>query len=105
MSDKQHVKDAINSLYEGVGIRAKYSWPVNEEVARVFGELLLEIHSCTSALTWVPTPSGGPASIKWVVKNISRSVMQQFKDDVSLSCAKARILQFQSPLRLAAMGL
>ncbi len=104
MKDKQQVKDAINALYEGAGIKTQFTGQVNEEVAKVFGELLTEIRRCTLALKWVPKPTGGPATIKWIAKNIGRSIIQQFKDDISITCAKARILQFQTRLRLASLG-
>lgn len=103
--DQQVVKDTINALYEGAGIGTKFNGPVNDSVAMVLGDLLKEIGGCSSALAWVPKPSGGPATIKWVARNITRSMVSKFKDKMSITCARARILQYQTPLRLAALGL
>ena len=105
MKDKQQVKDAINALYEGAGVKTQFKGQVNEEVAKVFGQLLIEIRRCTSALNWVPKPTGGPATIKWIARNLTRSIIQQFKDDISITCAKARILQYRTRLRLASLGV
>lgn len=105
MNDTDHIKEVINALYKGAGINTSFTGQVNENVAKVLGDLLSDISSCTAALKWVPKPSGGPATIKWIVQNIGRSIITQFKDNMSISCARARILQYQTPLRLASLGI
>lgn len=63
MNDKEHVKEVINALYKGAGIKISFTGQVNENVAKIIGELLADIGSCTAALKWVPKPTGGPATI------------------------------------------
>jgi len=105
MNDKERVRESINALYKGAGIRATFNWEINEQVAQLFGQLLEDIHSCSAALKWVPRPTGGPASITWLAKNLTQSVIDRFKDSQTFLCARARILQYQTPLRLASLGI
>ena len=105
MNEQEKVKKAINALYKGAGIKAAFNGQVNEQVAEVFGQLLDDIYSCSAALKWVPRPSGGKASIAWIAKNLTQSVVERFKDSQSFLCARARIFQYQTPLRLASLGV
>lgn len=105
MNDKQNLKDAINALYQGAGISAIFDGQVNENVARVFGQLLESIHDCSIAFKWMPKPTGGVATIGWIAINITRSIIEKFRDRRSFSCARVKILQYKTPLHLASIGL
>ncbi len=105
MSNKERVREAINALYKSAGIGAKFNGQINEQVAEVFGQLLADIHSCSAVFKWVPRPTGGPASIAWLVKNLTQSVIEKFKNSQSFICARTRIFQYQTPLRLASLGI
>ncbi len=105
MNDKEKVRDAINALYIGAGIKTTFNGKINEQVAKVFGQLLDDIHDCSVAFRWVPKPSGSVASIAWIAKNLTRSAIEKFKGSQSFTCARTRILQYQTPLRLASLGI
>jgi len=105
MNDKEKVRKAINALYEGAGISATFDGQINNQVAQVLGLLLVDIHDCSTALKWVPRPPGSIVSIAWVAKNLTQRIIERFKDSQSFLCARTRILQYQTPLRLASLGI
>ncbi|WP_215398270.1 hypothetical protein [Rheinheimera oceanensis] len=102
---KQHVRDLINILYSRAGIKTQFRGEVNEDVAAVVGDLLTDIATCSDAFRWVPKPTGGKASVLWLVKNNSQSVMAELKQKQSVTCMRARILQYKTSLDMAAAGL
>src|SRR5690606_27759357 len=79
----------INTLYNRAGINTQFRGEVNEDVAAVVGDLLTDIGTCSDAFRWVPRPTGGKASILWLVKNISQSVMAELKQKQSVTCMRA----------------
>lgn len=99
------VVDVINALYKGAGIHKKYSGDPNEQVARVLGKMLEEIRSCSSALAWVPKPTGGRATIAWVARNFARSKIDRLRDSQSLTCARSVIYKWDRKLQMAGKGL
>ncbi len=103
--EKEIVKDAVNAFYSGAGIERTFRGPVNERVAEVFGKMLEETRRCTNSLNWVPQPTGGKATIRWVALNFSRSLRERMKDDRSLTCAKVVIWRLASELEMASQGL
>jgi len=105
MNEQIAVKNAINAFYKGAGLNIKFVGDTNPKVAEIFGKMVLETQKCTTALNWVPQPSGGKATISWVAKNFTKSVLRQLEEGQSLTCAKKAILQFKSPLKLASMGI
>lgn len=105
MNDENLVKDAINAFYKGAGIDLKFTGEVNAKVAEIFGKMVLETQKCTAALKWVPTPTGGKATITWVVKNFTKSAINQLKEEQSLTCARKVILDYKTPLKLASSGV
>ncbi|WP_166838559.1 hypothetical protein [Rheinheimera pleomorphica] len=102
---KQHVRELINTLYHRAGVKAQFRGEINEDVAAVVGQLLTEIGTCSDAFRWVPRPTGGKASILWLAKNITKSVMAELKQKQSVTCMRARILQHKTSLEMAAAGL
>lgn len=54
---------------------------------------------------WVPTPSGGKASVSWIARNFAKSILNRMKDDSSLTCAKRVIQVWDRKLQMAGMGL
>ncbi len=105
MEDKDTIRDAINALYKGAGIKATFDGEVNEKVALILGQLLTDINSCSMAFKWVPHPTLTGATISWLAKNLTRSTIESFKDTQSFTCARVRILQYKTPLELASLGL
>ena len=102
---KAHVTQLINVLYNRAGITSQFIGEVNEDVAAVVGDLLTDISSCSDAFRWVPKPTGGRATIKWIVLNITRSIMTDLEEKQSITCMRARILQYRTFLDMAAAGL
>ncbi|WP_283708964.1 hypothetical protein [Pseudoalteromonas prydzensis] len=102
---EEKVREAISTFYKAAGVNKKYDGQVNENVANIFGEMLKETKKCTDALVWVPTPSGGKASISWIARNFAKSVLNRMKDDSSLTCAKRVIQVWDRELQMAGMGL
>ena len=105
MNEQISVENAINAFYKGAGLNVKFNGSINNKVAEIFGKMIIETQKCTTALNWVPRPAGGKATISWVAKNFTRSVLRQLEEGQSLTCAKAAVLRFKSPLHLAAMGV
>lgn len=102
---KEHVRELINVLYNRAGIKAEFRGEINEDVAAVVGDLLTDIASCSAAFRWVPRPTGGKASIFWLATNVTRSILADLKEKQSISCMRARILQYRTALEMAAAGL
>lgn len=104
MNEHEKVRMAINALYKSAGISYAFNGDINEQVAKVFGQMLLDIRKCSAAFIWVPKPIAGVASIAWIDKNFTQSVMHKFKSPQSFTCARARILQYKSQLIIASIG-
>lgn len=105
MDDKIKVKNAINSFYKGAGLNIKFTGSINPKVAETFGKMIIETQSCTTALRWVPKPTGGKATISWIAKNLTKSALADIDTKQSLTCAKTAILRYKTPLHLASLGL
>jgi len=67
--------------------------------------MLIEVRRCSAALTWIPVPTGGVASVAWIARNFARSVIDRLRDSHSLTCARHVIYVWDRELRLAGMGL
>ncbi|WP_462167248.1 hypothetical protein [Pseudoalteromonas sp. GB43] len=103
--DDERVRAAINAFYKGAGVNKKFNDQVNENVAAVFGVMISETKKCSKALSWVPEPPNAKASISWVVRNFANSVLNQLKDESSLTCAKRVIQIWDRKIQMAGMGL
>lgn len=105
IQQKEHVREIINVLYSRAGISTQFHGEINEDVAAVVGDLLTDIATCSAAFRWVPRPTGGKASIFWLATNVTRSTVSELKEKQSISCMRARILQYRTALEMAAAGL
>lgn len=105
MTDHTSVKNAINAFYKGAGLNLTFKGDVNARVAEIFGEMIFATQKCSAALSWVPRPSGGKATISWIVKNLSQSVLRQIESKQSLTCAKEVVRNYRTKLQLAALGI
>ena len=102
--DLVEVKEMIQSLYRYAGIPV-WDGEVNEEVARVFGIMLLETQKCSSAFAWIPPPPDGRASIVWLVQKLGRGIFNSYKGRLSFTCARGVIYKWKTALDMAAMGI
>ncbi|PHI35669.1 hypothetical protein CBQ28_18050 [Pseudoalteromonas sp. GCY] len=105
MTEQDKVKAAINSFYKGAGLEIAFSGEANPKVAEIFGEMVKKTKDCTEALNWVPEPTGGKASISWIAKNFTQSVLAQLEQKQSLTCAKSVIWGYRRHLQIAALGV
>jgi hypothetical protein len=102
--DISQVKEMIKSLYDLAAVPA-WDGDVTDEVAAVFGIMLLETQKCSNAFGWVPRPPGGRASVTWVVRSLGRGLFNAHRGKLSQTCARAVIYKWQRQLDLASMGL
>ena len=102
--DLVEVKEMIQSLYRYAGIPV-WDGEVNEEVARVFGIMLLETQKCSSAFAWIPPPPGGRASIVWLVQKLGRGIFNSYKGKLSFTCARGVIYKWKTALDMASIGI
>ncbi|REL26256.1 hypothetical protein DXX93_06430 [Thalassotalea euphylliae] len=105
MNDHIAVKNAINAFYSGAGLNLTFKGSVNEKVAQVFGEMIIATQQCSDALNWVPRPTGGKATISWIVKHFTKSSLRQISTKQSLTCAKEVVRNYKTKIQLAAMGI
>lgn len=103
--ERQKVKDVIHALYKSAGIHKKFTGDVNERLAEVLGNMIVETGGRSEALAWVPRPPGGKASITWTARHIARSIIDSLGDRESLTCARAVIYKWDRALQMAARGL
>lgn len=104
MSQREEVREIVNALYDAAGIKYKYRGEVTELTAEVMGRMLSEIRSCTSALNWVPRPTGGKATISWIVRNLGSSFTRELKKkSISLTCGRRVLLGLRAELELSGM--
>ena len=104
MNEHKKVRIAINALYKSAAINYTFDGEINEQVAKVFGQMLIDIRKCSAAYTWVPRPTGTVVSIGWIAKNFTQSVIHKLQSSQSFTCARARILQYKSHLMIASVG-
>ena len=104
MNEHEKVRTAINALYKSAGISYTFDGEINEQVAKVFGQMLVDIRKCSAAFIWVPIPTGSVASIGWIAKNFTQSVIHKFQSSQSFTCARAKILQYKSQLMITSVG-
>ena len=104
-SDKAEVKEMIQSLYRFANILPVWDGEVNDDVAAVFGTMIAETRSCSNAFEWGPKPSGGRATIAWVVRQLGRGVFNATRGRLSFTCARAVIYKWKTALDMASMGI
>ena len=99
MSQKEEVREIINTIYQAAGVKYKYRGAVTEMTAEVLGKIISEIRSCTSSLNWVPRPTGGKATISWIVRNLGSSFARDLKKkNISLTCGRRVLLGLKTEL-------
>jgi hypothetical protein len=101
--DKEHVRQVINEFYT-LGRYGGWKLDVNERVAEVFGRMLEEAKKCTKALNWVPRPPRGKATIAWLVKNLTKSVIRSMGDELAHTCVQMVIRNWDRELKLASVA-
>ncbi len=103
--DRNNVKKMIRDFYKLAGISLPSSITINNEVARIFFKMIQETKKCSNAFVLVPQPPSGPATVKWLAYNLSRTIFQSASSQVSITCVKVAISNWNTKLRFAGMGL
>lgn len=103
--DKEELKQMIQSLYSFANIVPAWDGDVNDEVASVFGIMILETQKCSAAFRWIPSPPGGRASVIWLVSKLGRGIFNTYKKRLSFSCARSVIYTWGTALELATLGI
>lgn len=103
-ADGAQVREMIQSLYKFAGL-PPWEGEVNEDVAAVFGVMLVETQKCSQAFVSVPKPPGGRASIGWLVMNLGRGVFATHRSKLSFTCARAVIYKWGRQLDMASLGI
>ncbi|OOG26424.1 hypothetical protein B1C78_04995 [Thioalkalivibrio denitrificans] len=103
--EEQKVKEIVNAIYEAAGVQRQFSGSVNDRVAEVVGIMLHELGRCSDVFAWVPRPPAGKATITWIARNISRSMVDRLRDSDSLTCLRGVVHRWGGQLQRAGMGL
>ena len=67
--------------------------------------MITETQKCSNAFSWVPTPTGGKATLSWIARNFTRSIISQMRSSTSLTCAKAVAYKWSRQIDFASLGL
>lgn len=105
MSELHPAREAINALFNAAGIQYRYRGALNDDVAAVYWQIVQEIQRCSSALRWVPRPTGRP-NLQWLTRHFGKQAVTSIKsEESSITCAKVRLLQYRTSLEAAGLGL
>ncbi len=105
MTDHTAVKNAINAFYKAAGLNLTFEGDVNARVAETFGEMILCNSEMLNCIKLVSRPIGGKATISWIVRNFTQSVLRQIESKQSLTCAKEVVRNYRTKLQLSALGI
>ncbi len=61
--DDYEVETMIDAYYKAAGLSG-WRGKVNDDVAAVFGDMVIETKRCSEAMSWVPRPIGGKATVR-----------------------------------------
>ena len=103
--EKEKVREVINAYYKFSRVNKTFTGEVNEKVAKIFGEMLDKTYACDSALSWVPHPAGGKATITWIARNFTRTMVEQLESKSHRVCGTGIIYNYGSLLDAAGRGL
>jgi len=102
--DKNDITKILVKLY---GDQAK-NWTVNDKVYIELVKLLQKSETCTQAMHFVPRPLIAGNPIKWLQKEIVKSVLRFLLDDKNshyFSCLVASALSKKTTIFLASQGI
>ena len=103
--EKDKVRSVINAYFKFGHVNREFTGEVNEEVARIFGEMLDKTYVCDSAFSWVPHPAGGKATISWIARNFTRTMVEQLESKSYRTCGTIIINTYITSLESAGRGL
>ncbi|MFW5444168.1 MAG: hypothetical protein ACKE51_07670 [Methylococcaceae bacterium] len=99
--DQEKIRDQIKALYEVSRIPPTSLLVINDKVAKIFLQILLEVQNCTKKFVLVPLPTYGTPSVLWLANNIKRSVIENLSSEVSLTCLKGVLYVHSTHLKMA----
>ncbi len=99
VSEKSELKDYVNAFYSIVG--RTWTTDLNDEAANVFYIMLTEAAECSGAMDWVPrAPIPGGVNVKWLLKNLRRSLINAMRDKFYTICVQRTIGNWDTTLRI-----
>jgi hypothetical protein len=103
LSDEQALREVLAKWY---GTQAN-AWQMNDALLNVVLKMVDEMHSCTSAMHFVPMPLTLGNQVVQLGKGYLKKILNVLKDNsqVYLTCARTTILAYKTEVGLAAMGL
>ncbi|SFD82505.1 hypothetical protein [Paracidovorax konjaci] len=103
-AQKAALREMIDSFFRFAQTPVPWNGVVNDGVATVFHNMLTETAKCSRALSFVPRPSGGPASVVWLAAQLAGVGYRNIQKKMSITCAKKAVQNFRSDFQLASMG-
>ncbi|WCM93208.1 hypothetical protein M5C99_00290 [Acidovorax sp. NCPPB 2350] len=103
-AQKAALKETIDSFFRFAQVPVPWNGMVNDGVAMVFHNMLTETAKCSQALSFVPRPAGGPASVVWLSMQLAGVGYRNIQKKLSVTCAKKAVQNFRSDFQLASMG-
>ncbi|GKS83829.1 hypothetical protein AVMA1855_06775 [Acidovorax sp. SUPP1855] len=102
---QDELRAMIESFFRFAHVQVPWDGTVNDSVALVFHQMLLETAKCSKAMSFVPRPAGGPPSVLWLATQLATTGYRNIENKFTVSCAKKVIGNFRSPFELAATGI
>lgn len=102
--EREHVSVVVNFFW-GKGTATPQS--INENVALVAYEALEEARICSDSMDFVPRPTYGAASIKWIIKQLSKIGKRIISGDTKIyhTCKGQVAARYRSKILMALMGV
>jgi hypothetical protein len=96
------LREAIDVFYKASGFHG-WHHDVNDAVAQVFMVMLCEARKCSTAMSWVPRPPAGPATVGWLARQIGRAGIERLRATrLSIPCGKMVVARWGRILDSAA---
>ncbi|GKT26557.1 hypothetical protein [Acidovorax sp. SUPP3334] len=102
---QDELRAMIESFFRFAHVQVPWDGTVNDGVALVFHQMLLETAKCSNAMSFVPRPAGGPPSVLWLATQLATMGYRDIENKFTISCAKTAIRNFRLDFELASTGI
>ncbi|SDD00868.1 hypothetical protein SAMN05192589_10474 [Paracidovorax valerianellae] len=102
---QDELRAIIESFFRFAHVQVPWDGTVNDSVALVFHQMLLETAKCSNAMSFVPRPAGGPPSVLWLATQLATMGYRNIENKFTISCAKTAIRNFRSDFEQASTGI
>jgi hypothetical protein len=102
--EREYITAVVNFFW-GKGTATPQT--INESAAIVAYEALEEAKVCSDSMDYVPRPTYGASSIKWIIKQLAKIGKRIISGDTKLydSCKGQVAARYRSKITLALMGM